>query len=105
GDLRLRRLAPHGRQVVGDKPAAPGVLRLEPVAALPEQQRDQRAAHLLAGVEQEPGQLLAGEHALDIALLLTGLEAPLSRPADRDGHATVAAFEVEVREDAVRTAS
>jgi len=81
---------------VGHHPAAPEVLRPDPVA-VPELKHDERAADLLAGQELQSRDLLARANVKSALLVAQELGRPLARPAHDDDHALMAPGEIEVR--------
>ena len=93
------------RHVVGEHPAPPEVLRPNQILAFPEDQGDQRRAHLLAGLERQMGQLLAGLDPQRSSGVARERRRPLARPAHRDHHPAAGHRQIVVRERPVRAAA
>ena len=92
-----RELPVEARNIVGQEPAPPEILRPDCVGAVPEQRGDQRRADFLAGFQKQLCDLLARDNpqaALAVASQGTG---PLPGPADGEDQAAARHLEIEVR--------
>ncbi|OPZ96037.1 MAG: hypothetical protein BWY71_02044 [Planctomycetes bacterium ADurb.Bin412] len=88
------------RDIVLNHPLTPNVLRVDPVAAFPELQRDQRRADHLTRPQGKMDYLLPRTHMQAVVLIPLILGVPAARPADCDENALAAAFQVIIGPDA-----
>ena len=89
------------RQIMCDHPAPPDVLRADPVA-MPELQRNQGSAHLLARKQTEVRQLLPRRDAHDSLFVARKPGVPLPRPAQAGNDPFARPLQIEITKIAIR---
>ncbi len=104
GHLDRGQLAAGAWQVVGQHPAPPDVLRADPVA-VPELERHQRRADLLARVQPQVRPFLPGDDAQARGVVAAELGGPLPGPAHDHDQALARPRDVEVGQVAVARSS
>ena len=97
------QLAAGSRDVMGNHPPPPGVLRIDAIA-LPELQNNERCAHFLAGVKREMRLFLTGGDAQAGRQIARKRRTPLPGPSDHGHDALAGPLDSEVGEFAVAAA-
>jgi hypothetical protein len=95
---RGRQLAVRPGHAVGHHPAAPDVLRVDPVFAFPELEHDERRADFFARQKLEACEFLPGPQSHARGAVAGELGGPLAGPPDGHDHPLAAPLQVEVRE-------
>ena len=75
-------------------PLAPDILGINPVAAFPELQYDQRCTHHLARLQLKMHHLLTGSHMQSFVPVPLILGIPVSRPPHHDENPFVTGFQI-----------